>query len=94
MKRRDHQKPDLFAYLHIGKIIENEAGGRPILPEKLASVITHPKALFVGENVARHLMRIENSFFSTLDNVRYLGLSDLVESARVPGVSASRTDGR
>ena len=79
LKRRDHQEPDLFAYLHVGKIIENEAGGRPILPEKLVSVVTHPKALFVGENVARHLMRLENSFFTTLNNVRYLGLSDLVE---------------
>ena len=78
MKRKESDAPDLMAFIHIGRILVEECGGRPILPTKLAEIITHPHSLFVGENVARHLMRLENSFFGRINGAKYLGLTDLV----------------
>ena len=33
--------------------------------------------MFVGNNVSAHLMRIENSFYRELNEMKYIGLSDL-----------------
>ena len=78
MKRHERLGPDPFAYIHIGKILENERGNRPVIPDKLALIFTHPNALFVGENISRHLLRLENSFFTRLDRIKYMGLTDFV----------------
>ena len=78
MVRKENDAPDLTAFIHIGRILMEECNGRPILPEKLATIITHPNSLFVGENISRHLMRLENSFFGRINGAKYLSLTDLV----------------
>ena len=76
--RKPEHGPDSFAFIHIGRILMEEHGGRPVLPTKLAAILTHEKALFFGENIARHIMRLENCFFHKLNGLKYLSLSDLV----------------
>ena len=79
VKRRPHHHPDLFSYIHIGKILENEKNNQPTLPVKFKAIFVHPNAVFVGENISRHIMRLENSFFARLDGIKYVGLTDLVD---------------
>ena len=64
--------------IHVGKIIEEELNEKPILPERLNAIFLHPNAVFVGENVSRHLVRLKNLFFKELNGPRYVGITDMV----------------
>ena len=70
---------DVSAFICIAEILEKEARNRPILPERLKAVIAHPNSIFIGENIAQHFMRLENSFYDCLNRPLYIGLTDLVD---------------
>ena len=73
---------DISAFVCIAEILEKEMRNRPILPERLKAIIAHPNSTFVGENIAQHFMRLENSFYDHLNGPLYIGLTDLVDRWR------------
>ena len=74
--RRDNRQP--YAFVHIAKIIMEELGGIPTIPEKLELLFNDENAIWIHENISSHFMRLENSFFCKLNGPRYISLSDLV----------------
>ena len=76
MRIMSRNNADTVGVIHVGKIIEEELNEKPILPDRLNAIFLHPKVVFVGENVSRHLVRLENSFFKELNGPRYIGITD------------------
>ena len=76
---RNPTHKDRYACIHIGKILMQEGNGKPILTARLDAIFNDKNALWFGENISKHLMRIESSFYRDLSGQRYLGLTDFVE---------------
>ena len=69
---------DRYACIHIGKILMNEGNGKPILPERLHAIFYDENSLWFGENISKHLLRVESSFYKELNGPKFLGLTDFV----------------
>ena len=66
-----------MAFINVQKVIERELNGKPSLPSIFFRLLRHRNTVVVGENVVKHLRRIENSFVPTLDEVFYVTMEDL-----------------
>ena len=76
---RNPTHKDKYACIHIGKILMREGNGKPILTARLDTIFNNKNALWFGENISKHLTRIESSFYKELNGQRYLGLTNFFE---------------
>ena len=68
-----------YTCIHIRNILMQKGNSKPILITRLDAIFNNQNTLCFVENISKHLMRIESSFYQELNGQRYLGLTDLVE---------------
>ena len=68
-----------MAFIDAKKIVENELEGVPNLPACFGTFLKCEMVTVIAESVVKHLKRLENSFFATLDGVLYVTLEDLTD---------------
>ena len=67
-----------MAFINMQLIVERDMDGKPSVPPSFLELLRHQNSIITGENVVKHLKRIENSFAPQLVGVFIVTSEDLV----------------
>ena len=81
---------DMVAFIDAKRIIDRDLGGKPNFPDRFYRFLRHEKIILIGENILKHVKRIENSFYEKTDGILFLSLDNLVRRWRVRRAKAGR----
>ena len=68
---------DKLAFINVKKMIEREQGGEPKLPASFWRLLRHAKVIVIGENIVKHLKRLENSYTDRTAGILFSTFEDL-----------------
>ena len=74
--REGENKP---AFIDVKSIVDNDLDGEPSLPDEFYKLLRHRQVMIVGECVAKHIRRIENSFYSRINKILYTTVEDITD---------------